>query len=249
MKAILSLPFVIAMDQKFMPCQFWVDETRWYDLTSLRKTDSSDELFFSVDGFRDEFIMFTLCDPLKSDNIPQAYRDECSRFSNDDSRYAYLIDNQADHQICSTLSGKANDTNRVYLSEEYKDNYQEALVIEMFGSEDKIILGNTYMSIKVKIYCEPDIEIGLLQWVKSYNGEEVVEMYSKAGCPVFSINPVFKFIPSWLLAIVFLLVGVFTLIKGRAHILKVSLTVNSLFVTITLMLMVYHMFFSRKIEI
>ena len=97
MKAIIFLPFVLAEDLMFTPCKFWVDDTRWYDLTSLRKNESSNQLFYFVNGFRDEFIMYTICEPFKAENLPPAYQEECSRFENDDTRYAYLIDNAADH--------------------------------------------------------------------------------------------------------------------------------------------------------
>ena len=74
-------------------------------------------------------------------------------------------------------------------------------------------------------------------------------MYSNAGCPVFSINPIFKFFPNWLLAFCFLIIGPFTMVKGRAHILKVSLAINTMFMTITMMLIYYHVFFGGLIQV
>lgn len=97
-------------------------DNRWYDLSSLRKNDSSDELFFWVDGFKNEFIMYSFCDPLPGANLPPAYQKECKRFENDNTRFAYLIDNDSDHEICSTLTGKVNETNKLLIQEQISHN-------------------------------------------------------------------------------------------------------------------------------
>lgn len=90
---------------------------------------------------------------------------------------------------------------------------------------------------------------GNFTWNKSYNGEEVVEMYSSAGCPKFSINPLYQFFPTYLLAFCILIIGFFSLIFGRKNILKTSIAINSFCFTFTGMLTFYNIFLRNSIEV
>ena len=64
-------------------------------------------------------------------------------------------------------------------------------------------------------------------------------MHTISGCPQFQLNPVFVYFGSGILKFIiialFFAVGLYSMVYGRAHILKVQLVLNFIFITFTVM--------------
>lgn len=59
--------------------------------------------------------------------------------------------------------------------------------MELSGSEDITFLGNRPYKLEIEIVCNRSIsdrsQVAEYKWVKSYNGEEYIEVHSISGCP------------------------------------------------------------------
>jgi hypothetical protein len=73
-------------------------------------------------------------------------------------------------------------------------------------------------------------------------------MSSIAGCPIFTLNPLFK-VPGKMFSPPCLLMGVFVLLYGRAHILKASMGINAIFITFTATLLFHYIFLHESMVV
>ena len=107
----------------------------------------------------------------------------------DNTRYAYILESGHEARLCSPLTGKVNDTLKVKYYEVLDDTTkgQRAIGMEFTGSEDITHFGNKPYKFNIEIICNSSSsdrsQVANYNWVKSYNGEEFIEVHTISGCP------------------------------------------------------------------
>lgn len=99
--------------------------------------------------------------------------------------------------------------------------------------------------------CASDLgrdEVNETVWVKSFDGHEVVDVYSGAGCPAYSLNQLFIFFDQIRIVIGILLLppGLIILAKGRQRIHVTIFISNAISLQFFFMYLMYAIFLSKN---
>ena len=103
--------------------------------------------------------------------------------------------------------------------------------------------------MKLIVECEDEgsrDEATDVEWVKSFQGLELIKMSSKAGCPAFSLNELFIFMDKIriIIGVILLPPGLFLLLKGRQKIHISIFISNFICFTFFFLFLMYFIFLS-----